>query len=115
MREMVIRFAIGGAVVATFALLGDLFKPKSFAGVFAAAPSVALTTLALAASRSGLSYAAVEARSMIVGAIAFLSYATAVSWRLSRRSGRPRLVAAKCAWIWFAIAGVGWAIWLRGA
>jgi hypothetical protein len=112
---MVIRFAIGGAIVATFALLGDLFKPKSFAGVFAAAPSVALTTLALGASRSGLSYAALEARSMIVGAVAFLAYATAVSWTLSQRGGRPRLVAAKCAWLWFAIAGAGWVVWLRGA
>ena len=47
MKETLLRFFIGGAVVSAFALLGDLFKPKSFAGLFGAAPSVALATLGL--------------------------------------------------------------------
>jgi hypothetical protein len=34
MNEILLRFAIGGAVVSAFAVLGDLFKPKSFAGLF---------------------------------------------------------------------------------
>ena len=37
MKEMLLRFVIGGVVVSIFAVL-DLFKPKSFAGLFAAAP-----------------------------------------------------------------------------
>jgi len=32
--------------VSAFAVIGDLFKPKSFGGLFGAAPSVALATLA---------------------------------------------------------------------
>jgi uncharacterized protein DUF3147 len=47
MREILIRFLIGGVSVSLFAIIGDLFKPKSFAGLFGAAPSVALATLAL--------------------------------------------------------------------
>jgi len=46
-----------------FAVLGDLFKPKTFAGLFGAAPSVALATLVLTISQKGKLYASIEARS----------------------------------------------------
>ena len=45
MTEYVVRFLIGGLAVSSFAILGDLLRPKSFAGLFGAAPSVALATL----------------------------------------------------------------------
>jgi hypothetical protein len=115
MGEHVARFVLGGFFVATFAVLGDLFKPKSFAGVFAAAPSVALATLALTVGHTGAGYAALEARSMVVGAVAFLAYASAVAALLHRRVGRPRVVAALCAGVWIACAVMGWALWLRRA
>jgi hypothetical protein len=41
-KELFIRFVVGGTVVSFFAVLGDLLKPKSFAGLLGAAPSVAL-------------------------------------------------------------------------
>jgi hypothetical protein len=44
MTEYVIRFLVGGAV------LGDLLRPKSFAGLLGAAPS-SFTQLAIAAVR----------------------------------------------------------------
>jgi uncharacterized membrane protein (GlpM family) len=53
MNEILIRFLIGAVVVSVFAVLGDLFKPKSFAGIFAAAPSVALATLFLPVAKEG--------------------------------------------------------------
>ncbi len=77
MNEILIRFIVGGIVVSIFAVLGDVLKPKSFAGLFGAAPSVALATLALTVSMEGAPYAAVEARSMVGGAIAFCVYAVA--------------------------------------
>ncbi len=40
MIEILYRFLIGGLVVSAFALIGDLLKPKSFAGLFGAAPSI---------------------------------------------------------------------------
>jgi len=46
-------------------------SPKSFAGLLGAAPSVALATLSLAVLKDGKAYAQTEARSVIVGAIAF--------------------------------------------
>jgi hypothetical protein len=47
MQEMLVRAVLGGIVVSSFAVLGDVLKPKSFAGLFGAARSVALATLAL--------------------------------------------------------------------
>jgi hypothetical protein len=43
----------GRYVASTFALLGDVFKPKSFAGLFSAAPSIALVTLTLVFFKHG--------------------------------------------------------------
>jgi hypothetical protein len=44
MKELFIGFVVGGTLVSFFAVLGDLLKPKSFAGLLGAAPSVALAT-----------------------------------------------------------------------
>src|SRR5579864_6228629 len=84
MQQILIRFVIGGLVVSAFAVLGSLFKPKSFAGLFGAAPSVALASLGLAVVSSGRSYAATEARSMIAGGVAFLIYTASASWVMMR-------------------------------
>ena len=70
MGELVIRFVAGGVVVSAFALLGDILRPKSFAGLFGAAPSIAMVSMALAIGMHGPDYVATEARSMIAGAVA---------------------------------------------
>jgi hypothetical protein len=64
MIQILIRFLVGGAVVSVFALIGDVLKPKSFAGLFGAAPSVALATLGLTVATKGAPYAAIVARSI---------------------------------------------------
>jgi hypothetical protein len=84
MMALILRFLIGGIVVSSFAVLGEVFRPKSFAGLFGAAPSIALATFGLTIAEHGKSYAAVEARSMIFGAVAFLLYASAASFLLMR-------------------------------
>ena len=50
--QLLYRFLIGGAVVMLFAAIGDVLRPKSFAGIFGAAPSISLATLALLAARA---------------------------------------------------------------
>jgi hypothetical protein len=84
MIPILIRFLVGGVVVSGFAIIGDVLKPKSFAGLFGAAPSVALATLGLTVATEGPSYAATEARSMMAGAVAFFFYASLVSWIMMR-------------------------------
>ena len=59
MKVILIRFLIGAVAVSIFAVLGDLFKPKSFAGLFGAAPSVALATLGLTVASDGSTHCTV--------------------------------------------------------
>jgi hypothetical protein len=82
--EIAIRFLIGGLFVSAFAILGDSLKPKSFAGLFGAAPPIALATLSLTIQHEGVTFAAAEARTMSFDAIAFLIYACGVCWVIMR-------------------------------
>lgn len=104
MTEMVVRFAIGGIVVSLFSLTADVFRPKSFAGIFGAAPSVALATVGLTIHHDGKDYVALEARSMIVGAVAFLAYALCVSWLLRRFRPPAITVTVACIPVWFFVS-----------
>src|SRR5271156_6579787 len=104
MSDIFIRFLIGGLVVSLFSSLGDVLRPKSFAGLFGAAPSIALATVGLTIEQNGKTYAAVECRSMMLGAIAFFVYALIVSYVLKRY--RPSTLTATLALmpIWFAVS-----------
>ena len=104
MKVILIRFLIAGIAVSAFAVLGDLFKPKSFAGLFGAAPSVALATVGLTVASDGPHYAATEARSMIAGAIAFFVYACCVSWILMRGRLRALAVTVSALPVWVVVA-----------
>jgi hypothetical protein len=84
MFEYVLRFVIGGAVVSGFAALGDALRPKSFAGLFGAAPSIALATLVITLSQKGSAFAAAEGRSMIAGALALAAYSWTVCLLLKK-------------------------------
>ena len=115
MKEILIRFLVGGLVVSAFAVLGDLFKPKSFAGLFGAAPSVALATLALVLGKQGHAYAAIEARSMVAGAVALFVYASWAGWLMVRRKSPAWRATLLSMPLWFATAFGLWMVWLRGA
>jgi hypothetical protein len=67
MTEYVVRFLVGGVVVSAFSMLGDMLRPKSFAGLFGAAPSVALATLGIAVYMHGTGYAARQTWAMAAG------------------------------------------------
>lgn len=108
MKEIALRVIIGGVVVSAFALLADLLKPKSFAGLFGAAPSVALATLVLTVMKEGRAYASIEARSMVLGAVAFVLYACVVSRMLIRRDW-PVLSATSFALVWWF--GCAFGLW----
>ncbi len=111
--DFILRFLIGGMVVSFFSILGDVLKPKSFGGVFAGAPTIALATIALTAHKHGVLYTALEGRSMIAGAIAFFAYACAVSFILMRFKSSAAKTAAYALPIWCAVAFSLWAVWLR--
>jgi uncharacterized membrane protein (GlpM family) len=104
MTETLIRFFVGGLFVSLFAVLGDLLNPKSFAGLFGAAPSVALATLILTIHSRGHDFAAAEARSMVFGTIAFFVYACAVCHIIMRYRLTASIVASASIVIWLAVA-----------
>ncbi len=117
MMEYVLRFVAGGVVVSLFAILGDVLRPKSFAGLFGAAPSVALVTLSIAIWRHGANYAALEARTMMFGAVALVIFSIVVCHLIIRfrLSALPATSLAFFAWIAVALGlesiiggGVGW-------
>jgi hypothetical protein len=113
MTQILFRFVVGGLIVSFFAVLGDALKPKSFAGLFGAAPSVALATLGLTILTDGKSYAALEARSMIAGALSFCLYA-AVCSRLIMKNKVPAATATisgLALWVFLALGA--WAMILR--
>jgi Protein of unknown function (DUF3147) len=99
MTEYVVRFVVGGVVVSAFAMLGDILRPKSFAGLFGAAPSVALATLGIAIYQHGTGYAREQTWAMTAGAIALAIYSVFVCQLLMR----ARLKAAPAALLSFII------------
>jgi len=113
MEEYLFRFLIGGVAVSLFAALGDVLRPKSFAGLFGAAPSIALCTLALALARNGARYTALEGRSMVIGATALCLFSVLVCHLLLRL--RMHAVAATAFGLiaWFALAVAGRYLLLR--
>lgn len=104
MSDILVRFLIGGLVVSLFSILADILRPKSFAGLLGAAPSIALATLGLTIRNNGKAYAAFEARSMILGAVAFLVYAFLVSWLLRRYRPAARIAALAAMPTWFVVS-----------
>ena len=111
--QLFLRFFIGGAIVSLFAILGDVFRPKSFAGLFGAAPSIALAALGLTIAHNGNKYAAIEARSMALGAIAFFIYAAAVSFILIRYCPRTPVATVGLMPLWLGAALALWAVIVR--
>jgi hypothetical protein len=111
--QILIRFIVGGLVVSLFAAFGDAVKPKSFAGLFAAAPSVAMATLRLAMMTEGKLFVAVEARSMIFGAIALFFYAAVVVRLIMKYKLHAAPAAISGLAVWMICAIGSWYLLLR--
>ena len=113
MGEFALRFALGGLVVCTFAALGDVLRPKSFAGLLGAAPSVGIATLSIAIFTKGQLYASVEARSMCAATIGFLVYACVVSRILAKRHWHALVSSVVALPLWFAVSFGIWFLVFR--
>jgi len=103
--EYLARFLVGGLAVSAFAVLGDLLRPKGFAGLFGAAPSVALATLGIALLWHGANYAFTQGQAMMLGAVALCIYSIVVCRLLMRRhwNALPATIAALLVWLAVAV------------
>ena len=104
MLEYGLRFLAGGIAVSAFAALGDSLRPKSFAGLFGAAPSIALATLLITLSQKGAPFAAIEGGSMIVGAFALAAYSWTVCVLLKKFLLSSRTATMATLIVWFVVA-----------
>jgi uncharacterized membrane protein (GlpM family) len=111
--DLVLRMLIGGSIVSVFSLIGDVLKPKSFAGLFGAAPSVALATLGLTIGKNGTNYAALEARSMIVGSAALALYLIACMYLMGTKRIHSAVATLVLLPAWGLVAFGLWALLLK--
>jgi hypothetical protein len=108
MADLLIRFVLGGVIVSAFAAISELFEPKTFSGLFGAAPSVAIATLALTYGKLGPFATATSARWMLAGTVALFLYVTCCMW-VCRARGIPVWLGAGASWlVWGGAACVLW-------
>lgn len=94
----------GGSLVVTFALLSQGLSPKRFAGLFSAAPAVAIAGLTITLLDKGRHDVHEEVVGMIAGGFGMAAYAAAVIPLLRRLRGSVAAVAALLPWV--LVAGV---------
>jgi hypothetical protein len=89
----------GGVLVVCFAILAETIKPKDFAGLFSAAPSIALASLVVSDIAVGSKDAALAASGMVAGGLGMVIFcALAVVTVRRHRAIRGSLLAAP---VWF--------------
>ena len=88
----------GGALVVAFALLSEGLSPKRFAGLFSAAPAVAIAGLAVVVIGESTPKAHENALGMIAGGVGMVAYAAAVIPLLRRKRAAAAALLALVAW-----------------
>ena len=107
MREILLlglRVVAGGTLVVGFAMLGDVLKPKMFAGLFGAAPSVATASLLVSGLSMGASKDMQYATGMIAGAAGLVVYSVAAAFAVKHLGSVVGSVVAWIAWLVPAVA-----------
>jgi uncharacterized membrane protein (GlpM family) len=101
---LIIKGVAGGALVVAFALLSQALSPKRFAGLFSAAPAVALAGLTIVLLDKGPHEAHQNAVAMLAGSAGMVAYAaTAVPLMRHIRAGTAAIVSLGA---WFLVAGL---------
>lgn len=89
--------------VVGFSLLGQAGHPKGFAGLFAAAPSVAVASLALTVAVKGPAATVLYAQGMLIGSARMLAYCLVSLYIIERLHA---LLGSVLAWLaWLVVAG----------
>lgn len=88
-----------------FALLGEVVRPKRLAGLFSAAPSIAIAGLVVTVVASGDVPASHAAFTMMLGAAGFVGFSATVRVLLRRFRALPASAAGCVVWIAVAVGG----------
>jgi hypothetical protein len=108
---LAVRGLAGGTFVVLFAVAGELLRPKSFGGIFAAAPSVALASLIVTVLAKGETAVWASALGMVAGAVALVA-ACVVGIDAVKRFGALRGALASIV-VWLLVAAGLYAVALR--
>src|SRR5437660_1610650 len=108
---IVMKALAGGVLVVVFALISEVLKPKEFAGLFAAAPSVAVASLAVTWADRGAPGATTAALGMIAGGVAMAVYCVVGVYAVRRWRAKAGSIAA--APVWFLVAFGAYMVFLR--
>jgi hypothetical protein len=103
---LLIRVLTAGALVAAISVLVDTLKPKMFAGLFAAAPSVATVSLLVTGLATGAAKDSLSARGMIAGAIGLVCYSFVAAVLIKHLQAVAGSVLAWVAWVVPAVPAI---------
>jgi len=95
----------GGLFVVAFALLGEVLEPKRFAGLFSAAPSVALANLSVTIFDKGPRDARQNTIGMLVGAVALILFCVVARRSVERFKAAAGSAIACGVWLVAAVGG----------
>jgi uncharacterized membrane protein (GlpM family) len=109
---LLVKGCFGGLLVVAFALLSEALRPKSFSGLFGAAPSIALAALTVTVVTKGSGAARAQSLGMIGGSIAMVVYCACATVAVDRWGALRGSAIALGAWL--AVAAVyAAALWAR--
>ncbi|MFJ2032704.1 DUF3147 family protein [Streptosporangium sp. NPDC087985] len=103
--EVLFKAVMGGLFVLMFAALAEMVAPKKLAGVFSAAPSVALGSLLVTVMFTGMADVRIAATGMQIGAAAFILYCLVAVPLLKIWGAWPGALAALGIWLVAVTAG----------
>lgn len=104
---LLVRGLIAGLFVTLFSLVSEMAGPKSFSGMFGAAPSIALASLLVTVADRGVRPGQMQSFSMIFGAVAMVAYCLSAVVGIDRWGARRGSLAAFASWFAVAAAGYG--------
>jgi Protein of unknown function (DUF3147) len=96
---LAIKGLAGGCLVVAFALQSEGLSPKRFAGLFSAAPAVALAGLTVVVVSEGARMAHQNAAGMIAGSAGMIVYAAVVVPLLRRKRAASAAALALLGWV----------------
>ena len=108
---LALRGLAGGTLVMVFTIIGDAVKPKAFSGLFSAAPSVALASLAVTLLFEDVNRARLDTVGMVVGGIGMSSCCVLAAIAIPRTRA---VWGSAIAWTgWAAVSlGLYWAVFV---
>lgn len=108
---LAIKGLVGGTMVVLFALVGEVVRPRGLAGIFAAAPSVALASLGVTVVVSGVLAAFNQSLGMLAGAAGMVVFCLLGTEAIKRFGALKGSIASTA--VWFATALGLWVLVLR--